>query len=176
MTPASSPILRYVARPAVPFIQLYALYVLGHGEDGPGGGFQGGVIFAASIVLLALTEGGRFARRQAPETITDALMALGCLVYSGIGALCIACGGMFLAYGAFAGSADPVTVQHMHHYGLIGIEAGVMITVTSSMITLFFEMSLGGEDTDEAHREAGTLYEGAAPASIDEGAEEVSDG
>jgi multicomponent Na+:H+ antiporter subunit B len=136
-----SPILRYVARPTVPFIQLYALYVLGHGEDGPGGGFQGGVIFAASIVLLALTEGWHYGRRQLGTHVTDALMPFGCLVYSGIGALCLLGGGAFLAYEGLSGSTDPHVLNHMHHYGLMGIEAGVMITVTSSMIALFFEMS-----------------------------------
>ena len=136
-----SPILRYVARPTVPFIQLYALYVLGHGEDGPGGGLQGGVIFAASIVLLALTEGWPYGRGQLKRGFTDALMPFGCLVYSGVGALCLLGGGAFLGYEALTTSLDPHVRNHMHHYGLMAIEAGVMITVTSSMLTLFFEMS-----------------------------------
>ena len=141
-----SPILRYVARPAVPFIQLYALYVLGHGEDGPGGGFQGGVIFAASFVLLALTEGWPFGRKRARQGIVDWLMPTGCLLYAGIGVLCMLSGGAFLAYGSLAQSTDPHAINHFHHYGLIGIEVGVMITVTASMITLFFEMSRPDDD------------------------------
>lgn len=140
-------ILRYVARPAVPFIQLYALYVLGHGEDGPGGGFQGGVIFAASIVLLALVEGMPEGKRNAPPGATDLLMPFGCLIYAGIGAACVLAGGAFLAYGALAFSNDPVAQNHMHHYGLIGIEVGVLVAVAASMVTLFFEMA--GSDDEE---------------------------
>lgn len=153
MKRTASPIVRWVARPMVPFIQVYALYVLGHGEDGPGGGFQGGVIFAASIVLLALTEGWSFGRDEIKEGITDALAPFGCLVYSGIGLICMLVGGAFLEYGALAGSSDPHAINHWHHYGLIGIEAGVMITVASAMLILFFEMSRPEAADDEPHGE-----------------------
>lgn len=150
-----SPVIRYVALRAVPFIQLYALYVLGHGEDGPGGGFQGGVIFAASFVLLALSYGYGSGRASAPEKATDLLMPIGCLLYAGIGLVCLLLGGAFLEYGRLAGDGASESAKHAaHHFGLIGIEAGVMITVTSSMITLFFEMARdanvdrGQEDAD----------------------------
>ena len=132
-----SMIVRYVARRAVPFIQLYALYVLGHGEDGPGGGFQGGVIFAASFVLLGLTEGWAYGRRHAPEPLTDTLLPTGCLVYAGIGVVAVLLGGMFLQYEAYADPAlagKPVAdpeLEHArhaaHHFGLIGIEQTVAL-------------------------------------------------
>ena len=150
----ASPIVRWVARPMVPFIQVYALYVLGHGEDGPGGGFQGGVIFAASIVLLALTEGWSFGRKQVKEGVADTLAAAGCLLYAGIGVLCMVVGGAFLEYGKLARSSDPAAINHWHHYGLIGIEAGVMITVSASMLILFFEMSRPEHGDDEASDDA----------------------
>jgi multicomponent Na+:H+ antiporter subunit B len=136
-----SPIVRYVARRSVPFIQLYALYVLGHGEDGPGGGFQGGVIFASAFVLLALANGWAYGRRAAPARVLDPLLPTGCMVYCGIGLLCWLAGGAFLEYAALAFSDDPHAHAHWRHYGLIGIEIGVMITVSSAMATLFFEMA-----------------------------------
>jgi multicomponent Na+:H+ antiporter subunit B len=155
-----SVVVRYIARRSVPFVQLYALYVLGHGEDGPGGGFQGGVIFAASFVLLGLANGWTYGRRAAPARWLDPLLPLGCAIYAGIGLLCWVAGGAFLEYGALALSDDPAARQHWHHYGLIGIEAGVMITVSAAMATLFFEMSrparvqrrvdaLGAEEDEE---------------------------
>ena len=150
MKHTASPIIRWVARPMVPFIQVYALYVLGHGEDGPGGGFQGGVIFAASLVLLALTEGWSVGRGEIKEEASDALAPLGCLIYAGIGVISMLVGGAFLEYGALAQSSDPEAINHWHHYGLIGIEAGVMITVASSMLILFFEMSRPPRDDEEA--------------------------
>ena len=44
-------ILRVGAKILIPFILLFALYVQFHGDFGPGGGFQAGVIFAAGFVL-----------------------------------------------------------------------------------------------------------------------------
>ena len=162
----SSPVIRYIAQGAVPFIQLYALYVLGHGEDGPGGGFQGGVIFAASFVLMALVYGYGRGRKDAPEKVTDLLAPIGCLLYAGIGLLCLLMGGAFLEYGRLAGEgASESTRLAARHFGLIGIEAGVMITVTAAMTTLFFEMARGahedhGQD-DEAASDDAEPEEGA---------------
>ncbi len=141
MRSTDSLIVRYIARRSVPFIQLYALYVLGHGEDGPGGGFQGGVIFASSFVLLGLANGWGYGRRAAPARLLDPLLPLGCLIYLGIGLAALLAGGAFLEYGALAGSDDPEVRRHWHHYGLIGIEVGVMVTVSAAMATLFFEMA-----------------------------------
>jgi len=50
-------ILRIGAKFLIPFILLFALYVQFHGDYGPGGGFQAGVIFAAAFVLHALVFG-----------------------------------------------------------------------------------------------------------------------
>ena len=158
MRTEKSPIIRYIALRAVPFIQLYALYVLGHGEDGPGGGFQGGVIFAASFVLTALVFGYGKGREDAPEKITDLLAPTGCILYAGIGLICLLMGGAFLEYSQLAGEgASESTKLAARHFGLIGIEAGVMITVTASMITLFFEMARDahvdyGQDAEPADR------------------------
>ena len=136
-----SVVIRYLALRATPFIQLYALYVLGHGEDGPGGGFQGGVIFTASFVLMALAYGWPFGRKQVPQKVADLLAPTGALVYAGIGFACMLAGGAFLQYEAFATPGDPSSIHYAHHFGLMGIEAGVMITVASSMAVLFFEMA-----------------------------------
>jgi len=137
-----SRIVRFIARRMAPFIQLFALYVVAHGEDGPGGGFQGGVIFAASFVLIALVEGWREGRAAMPESSSDVLLPSGALLYGGIGLLCLLLGGAFLQYEALAGpDADHHARHHAHHYGLIGIEIGVTLTVAGSMATLFFEMA-----------------------------------
>lgn len=142
-------IVRYIAHRAVPFIQLYALYVLGHGEDGPGGGFQGGVIFASSFVLIALAFGYTRGVREAPQKIMDILSPTGAMLYAGIGLLCLVLGGSFLGYEAFLGAGADQHAKHMaHHFGLMGIEMGVMLTVSASMVTLFFEMARP-DDPDE---------------------------
>ena len=50
-------VLRVVAKLLMPFILIYGLYVQFHGDFGPGGGFQAGVIFAAGFILYALIFG-----------------------------------------------------------------------------------------------------------------------
>ncbi len=44
-------VLRVVSKLLIPFILLFGLYVQMHGDFGPGGGFQAGVIFAAAFIL-----------------------------------------------------------------------------------------------------------------------------
>jgi multicomponent Na+:H+ antiporter subunit B len=46
-------ILRVIAKLLIPFILLFALYVQFHGDFGPGGGFQAGVILAATVIFYA---------------------------------------------------------------------------------------------------------------------------
>jgi multicomponent Na+:H+ antiporter subunit B len=139
-----SVVVRYISRISVPFIQFYALFVLGHGEDGPGGGFQGGVIFASAFVLHALVNGWGAGRSEFPEPVAESLMPAGAMIYGGIGLAALLVGGAFLQYEAFLGSSgphDPHAVHAAHHFGLMGIELGVMITVSASIATLFFEMA-----------------------------------
>jgi multicomponent Na+:H+ antiporter subunit B len=132
-----SSVVRFVSRRAIPLIQLYALYVLAHGENGPGGGFQGGVIFASALILAALVGGWRTGRKEIPEPVSDALMPAGAFLYGAIGLAALLSGGAFLQYSQLA----PEHAHAAHFFGIMGIEIGVMITVAGSMVTLFLEMS-----------------------------------
>ena len=49
-----SVIVRTAVRLLAPLVQIFGLYVLFHGHYSPGGGFQGGVIMAASYILIGL--------------------------------------------------------------------------------------------------------------------------
>ena len=82
-------ILRVVAKLLIPIIILYALYVQFHGDFGPGGGFQAGVIFSVAFILYALVYGLETAERAMPEPVLCILASLGVLIYAGTGALCI---------------------------------------------------------------------------------------
>jgi len=79
---AGDVIVETVARLMVPFIQLFALYVIIHGAGGPGGGFQGGVIFGASFVLLVIAFGIVNAGDRFPEGANPAFMSLGVSLYA----------------------------------------------------------------------------------------------
>lgn len=127
------PILRVTSKTLIPAILLFALYVQFHGDYGPGGGFQAGVIFASGFILYALLFGVAKARRVAPPGVVRVTLASGVLLYAGTGVAGLLLGGNFLDYGVLA--HDPV---HGQHLGILLIEFGVGTTVASAMITVFF--------------------------------------
>jgi multicomponent Na+:H+ antiporter subunit B len=130
---------RVVGRLLIPFILLFALYVQFHGDYSPGGGFQAGVIVAASVVLYALLEGEERARQALPAWLLRLMAATGPLLYGFTGVTCMLLGGNFLDYSVLA--HDPV---HGQHYGILVIEAGVGITVTGVLISIFHAFAARG--------------------------------
>ncbi len=126
-------ILRVIAKLLIPLILLFALYVQFHGEYGPGGGFQAGVIFAAGFILYALVFELETAQEVAPPGLLRGLMATGLLIYAGVGIDSLLLGGHFLDYNVLL--EDPVDGQHL---GIILIELGVGITVAATLIIIFY--------------------------------------
>jgi len=121
-----------VSRLLTPFILLFGLYVQFHGEYGPGGGFQAGALIAAAFILYALVEGEQRGLEVLPQGALTALMVGGALLYGGVGVTGILLGGDFLDYSVLAD--DPVTGQQL---GIILIEAGVGMTVTGVLLSIF---------------------------------------
>ncbi len=126
-------VLRVISKLLIPFIMLFALYVQFHGDFGPGGGFQAGVIFASAFILYGLIFGMENARKVAPPAVVTALVGIGVLIFAGTGYVSFAGGGNYLDYDALA--ADPLAGQHL---GILLVEFGVGVTVAASMITVFF--------------------------------------
>jgi multicomponent Na+:H+ antiporter subunit B len=112
---------------------VFALYVQWHGDFGPGGGFQAGVIFAAGYILYALIFDVDTARMVVPAWATRLCLALGVLLYAGVGVVSLLMGGDFLDYSMLAD--DPVKGQHL---GILLVEFGVGLTVAAAMIAIFF--------------------------------------
>ena len=129
-------VLRVTAKLLIAPIILFALYVQFHGDYGPGGGFQAGVILAAGIILYTLIYGLDNARRLAPDWLLRTLSCAGVLLYAGTGIACMLAGGRFLDYSALA--SDPLKGQHL---GILLIELGVGTTVASVMLIIFFHFS-----------------------------------
>jgi len=127
-------IKRTVTKFLIPFIQLFGLYVIVHGELGPGGGFQGGVILGVSIIVYSLVFGFEEAKKRMSVKTKDLLVSSGVLIYGGIGVIALFFGGNYLQYGVLL--PDP---QFGSVVGIMGIEIGVGITVAAVMITLFYE-------------------------------------
>jgi len=133
-------VLRVVAKVLLPFIFIFSLYVQFHGDFGPGGGFQAGVIFASGFILYSLIFGLDAAGAVMSRGILRFAIALGLLLYAGVGVYNMLLGGNYLEYGVMA--ADPATGQHI---GILVIEAGVGITVASVMIAVFFTFAGRGK-------------------------------
>jgi multicomponent Na+:H+ antiporter subunit B len=126
-------VLRVVTKLILPFIQMFALYVQFHGDYGPGGGFQAGVITAGAVILLAITFGIRAAQQIAPKAIVERMVPLGVLIFAATGVVGLLLGRNFLDYSVLA--HDPV---HGHEWGIFLVEFGVLVTVSGTMIALFY--------------------------------------
>ncbi|NIR60440.1 MAG: Na(+)/H(+) antiporter subunit B [Gammaproteobacteria bacterium] len=126
------PVLHVVSKLLIPAILLFALYVQFHGDFGPGGGFQAGVIFAAGIILYGLIHGVAATRAVLPPLLFRTLTALGVLLFAGVGIAAIGLGGNFLDYDALAHER-----LHGQHRGILLIELGVGVTVASVMVVVF---------------------------------------
>ena len=145
----SFPIIRVVTKLLIPYILLFAFYVQFHGDFGPGGGFQAGVILASGLILYGLVFGLPAAHKVAPPWLVQKLMALGVLVYAGTGVATMVMGANFLDYDALEHHvltevSTPFSEQPLHflpsgqHLGIFVVEVGVGITVTSVMIMIFY--------------------------------------
>lgn len=126
-------VLRIVAKIIIPFVILFALYVQFHGDFGPGGGFQAGVIAAAAFILYALVYGLPLALAVVQPTFLKFMVSAGVLLYASVGLVSMYKGGNFLDYNTLSG--DPVAGQHL---GIIVIELGVGITVFAVMLSIFY--------------------------------------
>ena len=126
-------VLRIVAKAFTPFVMLFALYVQFHGDYGPGGGFQAGVIFAAALILYSMIFGLDSLERVIPSRVIEVTVASGVLLYTGVGFAALLAGGEFLNYSAF----DREHPSHGQHLGILVIELGVGITVAAVMVAIY---------------------------------------
>ena len=137
-------LLRVIAKFLIPLIALFAFYVQFHGDYGPGGGFQAGVILAASVILYALVFGLAEAKKAFPPRLIRYGMTLGVLLYGGTGVLNFILGGEFLNYSNLAHDA-----AHGQHYGILAVELGVLTTVTTVMIAIFYAFGSRQPETSD---------------------------
>ena len=136
-------ILRVIAKILIPFILLFAVYVQFHGDYGPGGGFQAGVIVAAGIIFYGIIFGLETTRKVVPSALVETMLATGVLIYAGVGVAGILLGGNYLDY--FVLSADPVAGQHR---GIFWVEVGVAVTVAGVMLKIFYMFGGRGQDPE----------------------------
>ena len=141
--PQRDMIVETAIRLMVPFIQLYGLYVIVHGHYSPGGGFQGGVVLGASIILLGLAYGMPFSKEYLSEGNNIVMANIGALIYTGVAALCAFLGGMFLDYSAL-NSIIALGSEEWRSLGIFLVEVGVGIAVMMIMVSIYWDMASAG--------------------------------
>jgi multicomponent Na+:H+ antiporter subunit B len=137
-------VLRVIAKVMIAFMIMFALYVQFHGDFGPGGGFQAGVIGAAAIVFYAIIYGLPAARAVVPSWLVEIMIAAGVLLYAGVGVAGLILGGNYLDY--FVLAENPVDGQHR---GIFWGELGVLITVAGVMLKIFYMFAGRGGDAED---------------------------
>ncbi len=130
-------VLRTTTKALIPFALLFALYVQAHGDFGPGGGFQAGVIFAAGFFMYGLVYGRGELERLLPPHKVERVTAMGVLLYGGVGIASLVLGGNFLDYGVFT----PEHPEHGQHWGILLVELGVGITVAAVMLIIYYRFA-----------------------------------
>lgn len=129
-------ILRVISKMLIPVIAIYAFYVQFHGDYGPGGGFQAGVILAVAVILYALIFGVPDALEAVPARFARSVAGIGLLLYAGVGVWAMLGGGDYLDYDYLV--EDDPTGHAGQHLGILLIELGVLFTVAGSMLSIFY--------------------------------------
>jgi multicomponent Na+:H+ antiporter subunit B len=132
-------ILKVITKYLFPVIALFAFYVLFHGEYGPGGGFQAGVILSVAFILYALVFGMETTERVLPLKVLRILASTGVLIYAGTGVAALLMGGNFLDYSLLL--ADRTAGQKL---GILLVELGVGVTVSAVMLIIFYTFANRG--------------------------------
>ena len=155
--PSESVIIVVVSRALARLIQLFGIYVIIHGHYSPGGGFQGGALLAAGVLLLRMTEGGRASQSEVSTEAAIPLAAVGALIFAGAGLVTLAFGGHYMDYGAVPvpGVEEPV----VRYYGILLVEFGIGLAVMTALVAIFDDMVApdpDGNAVDAAGDRAGT--------------------
>ena len=142
--PNDSLIVRVAARIMTPFIQLFGLYVVAHGHYSPGGGFQGGVILGASLILLAMANDMQFVKKFLSIPKMLVLSAIGVFIFAGWGLIPVFFGKSFLDYSAWA-KFLPYTGEIMaRSHSMLIVEIGVALTVMCGMYGIYMSLVSDG--------------------------------
>jgi multicomponent Na+:H+ antiporter subunit B len=124
----------------VPVIMLFGLYVVAHGEETPGGGFQGGAMMAAGIILARLTLAPEQDQRVLSSQMAVVLGIIGALIAVAVGLAPMFAGGNFLDYSALPiPQEDGRVLPHfgLRAFGIAVFELGIAIAVMSILVTIF---------------------------------------
>jgi multicomponent Na+:H+ antiporter subunit B len=131
-----SPVIMTTVRVVAPFVFTFGLFVMFHGADSSGGGFQGGVIVGTVVLLLGIAFGITTTRDWIGPRAPVALVGLGVLTFAGVGVGSVLLGGGFLEYTAYG-------IDHASKYGIELVELAIGAIVAGIVTGLFFAISAG---------------------------------
>jgi multicomponent Na+:H+ antiporter subunit B len=132
--PADSPVVMTTVRVLAPFVLTFALFTLFHGTSSVGGGFQGGVIVAGTVVTLAFAFGVRDTVAWLSQPVLRALVAAAPLIFAAIALAGVASGGAFLQF-------DRLPIPKASVYATEAIELGIGATVGAVIVVLFVALA-----------------------------------
>lgn len=138
-----NPITALICSIVAPFILLFGMYIIVHGHYSPGGGFQGGTMLAASVILLRLVLGNEIGQLQFKSTWGTPLGSLGVLIYFGTGLAAVFFGGAFLNY-HFLPVVREASLKRS--FGILFVEVGVGLAVMAILIAIYDDLL--GEEPD----------------------------
>ncbi len=130
-----SPIIEIAGRGLAPVIQLIGIYVFFHGHYGPGGGFQGGVLLAAGVILQRMSLGGVFSQKMFSSGSSLVLCAIGCIIFAGTGVVAIMAGGYFMDYSVLP--LQWMEPAYLRYYGILFVELGITLGVMTGLIAIY---------------------------------------
>jgi multicomponent Na+:H+ antiporter subunit B len=131
-----STVIMTTVRLVTPFILTFGLFIMFHGADSPGGGFQGGVVVGAVIMMLAFAYGIDATRDWLDSRVVAAMASIGVLTFAGVGLGSIVLGGDFLQYTEYP-------IKKASKYGMELVEVAIGAIVASVIVGLFFVIAAG---------------------------------
>lgn len=135
-TVAVSPIVSLVVRLMAPFIAAFGLFVIVEGHVLPGGGFQGGVVLGAMLILLTIVRGREAVAALVPESAVFWVRAAAPLTFG-----LIAVTGMGVSGWMFGMPEQPLLREAM----TIALELGIGIGSAAALIGLFLVLNESGD-------------------------------
>ncbi len=133
-------IMRIGVKLVLPFILLFAFYVHFHGDYGPGGGFQAGVMMAGMLILYAIVFGNDALNRVAPRSFVERCVPLGALLFASVGLIGPYFGYRYLDYAPLSTNSI-----HAREWGILLVELGVLITVAATMTSIYYAFTERGQ-------------------------------
>lgn len=131
-------IVSLACRVMAPFVFVYGIYVIMFGHYSPGGGFQGGTILAANVILMRMILGKEVTYRKFPPQMGLILGAIGLIIYAGTGLAAVLAGGNFLDYSFLP---FEIPTPERRYYGIFIVDIGIALAVFGVLLSIFDSLS-----------------------------------